>query len=58
MRRRGIVRAGRPGLMGTVARTAVVAGTATVTAGAISSRQQRRAQGSRRRRRIRPSWRR
>lgn len=37
------MRAGRPGLVGTVARTAVIAGTATVTAGAISSRQQNRA---------------
>jgi hypothetical protein len=33
-------RAGRPGLMGTAARTAVVVG----TAGAVSSRQQQRAQ--------------
>ncbi len=32
-------RRGRPGLLGTMARTAVVAGTATATAGAVSSRQ-------------------
>ena len=39
MRRRG-----RPGLMGTMARTAVVAGTATATAGAVSRRQAAKAQ--------------
>ena len=31
-------RAGRPGVMGTMARTAVVAGTATATAGAVQRR--------------------
>ena len=38
MRRRG-----RPGLMGTVARTAVVAGTASATANAVNRRAQKRA---------------
>lgn len=33
-------RIGRPGLMGTMARTAVVAGTATAVAGGVRSRQQ------------------
>jgi Short C-terminal domain len=37
-------RRGRPGLLGTMARTAVVAGTATVTANAISGRAQNRQQ--------------
>lgn len=32
-------RMGRPGLLGTMARTAVVAGTATATAGAVRNRQ-------------------
>ncbi len=36
-------RMGRPGLIGTAARTAVIAGTAQATAGAVASRQQRRA---------------
>ncbi len=40
MRRR---RAGRPGLMGTMARTAVVAGTASATANAVSRRGAERA---------------
>lgn len=35
-------RFGRPGLLGTAARTAVVAGTATATAGAIQRRQSER----------------
>jgi hypothetical protein len=35
-----------PGLLGTVARTAVVAGTATATANAVSNRQARRAQAA------------
>jgi hemolysin activation/secretion protein len=34
---------GRPGLVGTVARTAVVAGTATATAGAVSRHQANKA---------------
>jgi Short C-terminal domain len=37
-------RVGRPSLLGTVARTAVVAGTATAVAGGVSRRQQGRAQ--------------
>lgn len=37
-------RFGRPGLLGTAARTAVIAGTAQVTAGAIGRRQANRAQ--------------
>ena len=36
-------RRGRPGLMGTVARTAVVAGTATVVAGSVSQHGQQKA---------------
>ena len=40
MRRRGIGRVGRPGLIGTMARTAVVAGTASAVAGGVSRRQQ------------------
>ncbi len=47
MRRRPMVvaprRMGRPGLMGTVARTAVVAGTATAVAGGVSRRGAQRA---------------
>lgn len=34
-----IRRAGRPGLLGTVARTAVISGTATAVSGAVASRQ-------------------
>lgn len=33
------MRRGRPGLMGTMARTAVVAGTATAVSGAVSNKQ-------------------
>jgi Short C-terminal domain/Domain of unknwon function (DUF3824) len=36
-------RMGRPGLVGTVARTAVIAGTASATAGAVNRRQQGKA---------------
>jgi len=36
-------RRGRPGLMGTMARTAVVAGTATAVAGGVSQRSSQRA---------------
>jgi hypothetical protein len=43
MFRRGIGRVGRRGLVGTVARTAVVAGTATVVSGGISRHQQKKA---------------
>lgn len=38
--RRG--RVGRPGLLGTVARTAVVAGTATATSNAVNNRARKR----------------
>ena len=38
--RRGVGRVGRPGLVGTMARTAVVAGTATAVVGATSAHQQ------------------
>ena len=40
MRRRGMMRGGRPGLVGTMARTAVVAGTATAVSGGVARRQQ------------------
>ena len=43
MRRRGMMRGGRPGLVGTMARTAVVAGTAPAVAGGVSRRQQGKA---------------
>ncbi|RDI49953.1 SHOCT domain-containing protein [Nocardia mexicana] len=36
-------RIGRPGLLGTIARTAVVAGTASATANAVNRRSQQRA---------------
>jgi hypothetical protein len=36
-------RMGRPGLVGTMARTAVVAGTATAVAGGVRNRQQQKA---------------
>ncbi|TQL01828.1 SHOCT domain-containing protein [Cellulomonas sp. SLBN-39] len=39
-------RTGRPGLLGTAARTAVIAGTAQASAGAVARRQQARAQES------------
>jgi hypothetical protein len=44
MRRRGIGRVGRPGLVGTAARTAVIAGTATAVSGKVASAQQAAAQ--------------
>lgn len=37
-------RVGRPGLVGTMARTAVIAGTATAVAGGVSSRRNRKSQ--------------
>ncbi|QDW61586.1 SHOCT domain-containing protein [Oerskovia sp. KBS0722] len=37
-------RVGRPGLLGTMARTAVIAGTASATAGAVNRHQQGRAE--------------
>ncbi|GAB3606560.1 hypothetical protein GCM10027413_19690 [Conyzicola nivalis] len=39
-------RAGRPGLLGTMARTAVIAGTATAVSGGIQRNQQERAQAA------------
>jgi hypothetical protein len=39
MRRRGIGRVGRPSLVATAARTAVVAGTATAVSGRVAARQ-------------------
>jgi uncharacterized protein HemX len=44
MMRRGIGRVGRPGLVGTMARTAVVAGTATAVVGGVSRHQGQKAQ--------------
>jgi negative regulator of sigma E activity len=43
VRRRMPVRRGRPGLMGTVARTAVVAGTATAVVGGVHRHQEQNA---------------
>jgi len=43
MRRRGIGRVGRPGLVGTAARTAVIAGTATAVSGKVAAGQQAKA---------------
>ncbi|ROO90011.1 putative oligomerization/nucleic acid binding protein [Actinocorallia herbida] len=37
-----MIRAGRPGLLGTVARTAVISGTATAVSGRVQRRQARR----------------
>ena len=42
--RRGVGRVGRPSLVGTAARTAVIAGTATAVVGGVSNRQQAKAQ--------------
>lgn len=44
MLRRGIGRVGRPSVVGTVARTAVIAGTATAVSGSVSRHQQAKAQ--------------
>ena len=44
MRRRGIGRVGRPSLVGTMARTAVIAGTATAVSGSMQRNQQAKAQ--------------
>jgi hypothetical protein len=44
MIRRGIGRVGRPSLVGTAARTAVVAGTATAVVGGMSKHQQAKAE--------------
>jgi Short C-terminal domain len=43
MIRRGFGRVGRPGLIGTMARTAVIAGTATAVSGGVARHQQERA---------------
>lgn len=43
MRRRTAARAGRPSLLGTAARTAVISGTATATSNRVAGRQQQRA---------------
>ena len=43
---RPFVRNGRPGLIGTMARTTIVVGTGTAVAGGLSRRQQARAQGA------------
>ncbi|MDH6577803.1 SHOCT domain-containing protein [Kitasatospora sp. MAP5-34] len=43
MLRRPVVRAGRPGVIGLAARTAVVAGTATAVSGRVARRQAERA---------------
>lgn len=44
MMRRGVGRVGRPGLIGTAARTAVIAGTATAVSGNVARRQANRAE--------------
>jgi|SRR3954469_6078067 hypothetical protein len=44
MRRRGIGRVGRPSVVGTMARTAVIAGTATAVSGSVQRNQQAKAQ--------------
>ncbi len=46
MIRRGVGRVGRPGLIGTAARTAVVAGTATAVSGRVASKREAKAQAS------------
>ncbi len=43
MRRRGIGRVGRPGLVGTAARTAVVVGTASAVSGKVARNQEAKA---------------
>ena len=54
-------RMGRPGLMGTMARTAVIAGTATAVSGGMRNRQQAgpssKPQSSKRQQTPMPSWR-
>ncbi len=44
MLRRPVARVGRPGLVGTMARTAVIAGTATAVSGGVARHQQAKAQ--------------
>lgn len=46
MLRRPVVGRGRPGLLGTMARTAVVAGTASATVGAVNRHSQNKAQAA------------
>jgi ABC-type cobalamin transport system ATPase subunit len=46
MRRRGIGRVGRPSVVGTMARTAVIAGTATAVSGSMQRSQQAKAEQS------------
>jgi hypothetical protein len=46
MRRRGVGRAGRPGLVGTVARTAVIAGTATAVSKGVSGKMNAKEQAA------------
>lgn len=46
MRRRGIGRVGRPSLVGTAARTAVIAGTASAVSGRVAAGQQAAAQAA------------
>ncbi len=46
MRSRGIGRGGRPSLLGTAARTAVIAGTATAVSGKVAAGQAARAQAA------------
>jgi hypothetical protein len=43
MMRRGVGRVGRPGLVGTAARTAVIAGTATAVSGKVAAAGQQKA---------------
>ena len=44
MMRRRAMRGGRPGLVGTMARTAAIAGTATAVSGGVARRQQAKAE--------------
>ena len=46
MRRRGMGRMGRPGLVGTVARTAVIAGTATAVSRGVSGKMNAKEQAA------------
>ena len=46
MRRRGVARPGRSTLVGTAARTAVIAGTATAVSGRVASNQAAKAQAA------------
>jgi len=46
MRRRPMGRGGRPGLLGTIARTAVIAGTASATVNAVDNRSAKKQQAA------------